>query len=73
MTFFLRLFQLIFGCHHRHLSRVFTIRQRTYQVCFDCGRQIKYSWALMHSLPSEAVDNDDARLGHARHADVSVS
>ena len=34
-----RLFQFIFGCRHRHLSRIFTIKQRTYKVCFDCGRE----------------------------------
>jgi hypothetical protein len=32
-------FQFIFGCRHRHLSRVFTIKHRTYKVCFDCGRE----------------------------------
>jgi hypothetical protein len=32
-------FQFIFGCQHRHLSRVFTIKHRTYRVCFDCGRE----------------------------------
>ncbi len=30
-------FQFTFGCRHRHLSRVFTIKRRTYRVCFDCG------------------------------------
>jgi hypothetical protein len=35
----LRIFQFIFGCRHRHLSRVFTIKSRTYRVCFDCGRE----------------------------------
>ena len=35
----LTLFQFIFGCRHRHLSRVFTIKRRTYRVCFDCGRE----------------------------------
>lgn len=33
------IFQYIFGCRHRHLSRVFTIKHRTYKVCFDCGRE----------------------------------
>jgi hypothetical protein len=33
------LFQFIFGCRHRHLSRVFTIKHRTYKVCFDCGQE----------------------------------
>jgi len=33
------IFHFIFGCRHRHLSRVFTIKHRTYKVCFDCGRE----------------------------------
>ena len=37
----------VFGCHHWHMSRVFTIRGRTYQVCCDCGAQFKYSLASM--------------------------
>jgi hypothetical protein len=32
-------FHFIFGCRHRHVSRVFTIKDRTYKVCFDCGRE----------------------------------
>lgn len=35
----LAVFQFIFGCRHRHLSRVFTIKHRTYRVCFDCGQE----------------------------------
>jgi hypothetical protein len=34
----LAVFHFVFGCRHRHLSRVFTIKRRTYQICFDCGR-----------------------------------
>src|SRR5262249_51558910 len=37
------LFELIFGCHHRQLSRVFTIAGRTYRVCCDCGLKFNYS------------------------------
>jgi hypothetical protein len=33
------IFQFAFECHHRHLSRVFTIKHRSYRVCFDCGRE----------------------------------
>jgi hypothetical protein len=36
---FSNVLQFIFGCRHRHLSRVFTIKLRTYRVCFDCARQ----------------------------------
>ena len=43
-------FQFVFGCHHGELSRVFTIKKRTYQVCFECGREIDYSWERMGSL-----------------------
>jgi hypothetical protein len=33
-------FRFTFGhCHHSHLSRIFTIKHRTYKVCFDCGRE----------------------------------
>ncbi|MGC2447474.1 MAG: hypothetical protein WA477_07515 [Candidatus Sulfotelmatobacter sp.] len=39
MKLLLNLFQFIFGCRHRHISRVFTIKRRTYKVCFDCGRE----------------------------------
>jgi hypothetical protein len=37
MNVLLSFFQFIFGCRHRHKSRVFTIKRRTYWVCFDCG------------------------------------
>jgi len=37
----------IFGCHHRHLSRIFTIGGRTYRVCCDCGAKFKYSLVSM--------------------------
>lgn len=37
----------LFGCRHHNLSRVFTIRGRTYQVCCDCGAEFKYSLTNM--------------------------
>jgi hypothetical protein len=36
-----RILQFVFGCRHRHLSRVFTIKHRTYRVCFDCAREFE--------------------------------
>ena len=36
------IFQYVFSCHHRHLSRVFTINNRTYQVCFKCAQEVAY-------------------------------
>jgi hypothetical protein len=35
------IFQFAFGCHHKQVSRVFTIKRRTYQVCFKCGREFE--------------------------------
>ena len=36
-----------FGCHHRKLSRVFTIDNHTYRVCCDCGARFSYSLETM--------------------------
>jgi hypothetical protein len=47
MKLLLNIFQFIFGCRHRHLSRVFTIKHRTYKVCFDCGREFDLPHAHM--------------------------
>ena len=44
----LQAFEILFGCNHQ-LSRVFTIRSRTYQVCTDCGKEFGYSWEMMRA------------------------
>lgn len=36
-----------FGCHHRKLSRVFTIHGHSYKVCCDCGATFNYSLQTM--------------------------
>lgn len=66
------IFQLAFGCQHAHLSRVFTIKKRTYQICLECGQEFEYSWMLMHSLRSNAADNAHSPLNRARHSEVSA-
>jgi hypothetical protein len=50
------IFESLFGCHHSQLSRVFTIKKRTYRVCFGCGREFEYSWELMHRKPPIIVE-----------------
>jgi hypothetical protein len=45
------IFDFIFGCHHRHLSRVFTMGGQTYRVCCDCGKNFKYCLATMAMEP----------------------
>ena len=47
MAILTALFEFLFGCHHRDLSRVFTIRARTYKVCMDCGAEFDYSLRTM--------------------------
>jgi hypothetical protein len=51
-----------FGCHHRQRRAAFTIKQRTYQVCLNCGREFDYSGALMHSIQSSVTDSPLAPL-----------
>jgi RNA polymerase-binding transcription factor DksA len=53
-----RVFQFVFGCRHRHLSRVFTIKERTYKVCFDCGEEFDLPVAHLAKRPTIA---DNAR------------
>ena len=43
--------ELAFGCHHRKLSRVFTIDGRSYKVCCSCGRRFDYSLRTMSIRP----------------------
>ncbi len=37
----------LFGCHHGHLSRVFTLEGQSYRVCCDCGARYGYSLETM--------------------------
>lgn len=39
--------EMAFGCHHRNVSRVFTIQGHTYKVCCDCGATFDYSLRTM--------------------------
>lgn len=39
--------EFAFGCHHRKLSRVFTMNGHSYKVCCDCGATFNYSLRTM--------------------------
>ena len=45
-----RVFDLLFGCPHKHLSRPVTPSKQaagarvTYVVCLDCGKEFAYDW-----------------------------
>jgi hypothetical protein len=74
MKLLLSIFRFAFGaCHHSQMSRVFTINKRAYQVCFECGQEFEYSWKLMHSLPSNVIDNAYAPPNGAKAPEASVS
>jgi len=58
MAILLAILDFFFGCHHCHLSRVFTVHGETYKVCCDCGAKFKYSLQSMsieHRLPLPPV------------------
>ena len=42
-----KLMETLFGCHHHGMSRVFTMKHRSYRVCYDCGSEFNYSLANM--------------------------
>jgi hypothetical protein len=44
---FANVLDMAFGCHHRKLSRVFTIHGHSYKVCCDCGATFHYSLESM--------------------------
>jgi hypothetical protein len=39
--------EFAFGCHHKKLSRVFTMHGHSYKVCCDCGARFNYSLESM--------------------------
>jgi len=47
MAILLTILDFLFGCHHVHLSRVFTLQGETYRVCCDCGAKFAYSLETM--------------------------
>jgi len=50
MEWIMRAYDLVFGCHHRNLSRVFSIEGSSYKVCCQCGANFPYSWESMHII-----------------------
>ena len=55
------IFDFLLGCHHGHLSRVFTIDGQTYKVCCDCGAKFNYS------LENMCIERPTRALGAARN------
>jgi hypothetical protein len=62
------IFQFLFRCRHKHMSRVFTIKNRTYRVCFDCGREFD----LPDADPNAPLRFSDYRLGTNPHSALKL-
>ena len=67
------LFEFVFGCRHRHLSRVFTIKHRTYRVCFDCGREFDLPNVLGTGSPDFHTTRWRTNPHHAANARTNAS
>jgi hypothetical protein len=66
------LYDLVFGCLHKHCTFPITIRGRlrrseaaaptgTYVVCLECGKEFPYDWETMevlHSKPEATVAHE---------------
>ena len=59
-----------FGCNHRQISRVFSLKERTYRVCFQFGQEFECSWASMHPVRSSADADGCALLDQAGRAEA---
>jgi hypothetical protein len=49
MNTIMMVFEFVFGCWHRNLSRPFTLSGWTYEVCLNCGRKFAYDRAEISS------------------------
>lgn len=60
------IFSGFFGCGHKNLSRVFTIKnkfgaKRTYKVCLECGREFDYCLESMEIIGKSEVPSPTHR------------
>ena len=53
----LMVFDFLFGCWHRNLSRPFTLSGWTYEVCLNCGKQFPYNRAEITCGVSKQQDS----------------
>lgn len=53
-------YEIFFGCSHDKLTRPFTLQERTYKVCLDCGSHIFYSPITMRPLSAREVHRMNA-------------
>jgi len=56
-------YEIVLGCSHSHMTRIFTMQQETYRVCLDCGKHIPHSPVTM--LPLTAREMRRLKAVHA--------
>lgn len=56
----------VFGCRHKELSRAFTTEGQTYKVCLKCGAQFPYSWETMSVVEEKRGRKGKLAKGAAR-------
>jgi hypothetical protein len=56
----------VFGCRHSHVTRPFTLRRKTYEVCLDCGREIPYSLVTMSQIKGRGPSGSMSVAGTAK-------
>jgi hypothetical protein len=62
----LKIYDVIFGCRHAKLSRVFTIEGETYRVCLQCGTKLPFSLETMSLERSqEGGAHEDVDVFHS--------
>ncbi len=66
MNKLLMIFEFVFGCWHRNLSRPFTLSGWTYEVCLNCGKKFAYDRAEI----SSGVAQRKNLARHERSSDI---
>jgi hypothetical protein len=56
------IFNWLFGCRHRELTRVFTLDQQTYRVCLSCGARIPF----VDEPPHQVRERNPKAAGRSR-------
>ena len=57
------------GCGHGNTSRAWTLNDRTYVVCLDCGTEIDYDLARMARIAGK----DEMRQRNLRRSTAAVA
>lgn len=60
--------EIFLGCSHSRLTRIFTMQQKTYRVCLDCGKHILYSPVTLRPLTAREL----RRMKAARTGELKI-